>query len=373
MPTDQLNAEYVYLDGVGYAKYEVKQLLLDPIKAGTHTIPSFNMQVNVIMNDWMGGGFSGFFNQTQPMYLQTEEKELNIKQLPTEGKPKDFSGIVGELTLEGRYSREEVNYGDSLSLQVTASGNCNLDGLKKMIPGEIPGFAVYETQKNATESVANNQYYVQKEFEAILVPEKNGAIDIKPVSISYFNPVTEKYERAEIQGATIEVSGDMPQVISDGGGQASAFETISISQVNYANVRDGYLAIQISKQLLFGILIGLGVMIVLAIVLIWLVLRRRKQDQALKSLYKQLMAATDINEVFSLFNAMIKHCYGISLKACSQSSIRSSLPDARIAERVADIMYFMESYDDKGCSSLKGKIKDVYLMLSVVKQYTMVS
>ena len=363
-PTDQLKAEYVYLGGVGYAKYIAKQLILDPIKAGTHTIPSFNMQVNVIVDNW-GGGFSSFFNQTQAMYLQTEEKELTVKQLPTTGRPKDFSGIVGELKLEGHYSREEVDYGDSLSLQVIASGNCNLDSLKKVFSGEIPGFTVYETQKNTAESVVNDQYHVQKEYEAILVPERNGAIDIKPFSISYFNSVTEKYERAEIPGTTIEVLGDMPQVISSEGGQMPAFETVSINSVNYADARYGYLTIQLNKQSLYGVLIGFSVFIVLALILIWLLVNRRKQDQTLKSLYRQLIAATDINEVYSLFNSMIKHCYKISLKACSQSEIQSNLPETGIAARVADIMYFMESNDGKGCSSLKEKIKDAYKLLHI--------
>lgn len=363
MPADQLKAEYVYLDGARYAKYEVKQLILDPIKAGTHTIPSFNLQVNVITDDGPGGIFGGpggLFSRTQPMYLQTEEKELMVKLLPLEGRPNDFSGIIGELQLDGRYSREELNYGDSLSHRITAFGNCNLDALKKIFFGELPGFAVYETQKNSTESIVNNRYHVQKEFEVILVPEKNGTIEIAPVSISYFNPATEKYERAEIPGTVIEVLGDMPQSINNVDGQPAVIETVSINQVNYDTTNDGYFTIQMNKQVLYGVLIGIGVLLVLTALFVWLASSRKKQDETLKSLYKQLTAAKDANEVFGLFNSMIKHCYNLSLKASSQSDVRSSLPNADIAERIMDIMNYMESSEAKICSNLKDKIKIVY-------------
>jgi hypothetical protein len=283
--------------------------------------------------------------------------------LPTQGKPKDFSGIVGELQLHGQFSREQVNYGDSLSLQIMAYGNCNLDGLKKAVNGEVPGFAVYETTKNTVESVIDNTYFVQREFEAILVPEKNGLIDIAPISISYFSPASEKYERASIPGAAIEVLGDMPQLSSGRGNLAASIETVKIAQVNYTGDNDDFFLLQVSKKVFYGVLIGLAALLVLAAIVFWLVLKRKKQDQTLKTLYKQLLAAKDINEVYGLFCTMIKHCYGLSLKASSQKAVLSSLPDADLAVQVVAIMDYMESHEEKECSHLKEKISGAYRMI----------
>ena len=370
---DQFKGEYVYLDGARYAKYEAKQLVLDPIRPGVYTIPSFNVQVNVITADSpgsiFGGGFGGMLSRSQPVYLQTEEKELTVKELPSEGKPANFSGVVGQLRLDSRYSREELNYGDSLTLQVTASGNCNLDGLKNIIPGGIPGFTVYETQKQSAESIDNSQYHVQKEYEAILVPEQTGVLDIAPILVPYFNPVTGKYENAEISGSAIEVLGDMPQQII-GGQQAAAVERLKIDQVSYATINDGYFSIQMSKQVLFGILIGLAFLLVLTVVLVWLFMNRKKQDSELKALYKQLMGANDVNEIYNLFNAMIKHCFNLSLKACSKNAVQNRLPNAALASQVTDIMDYMETHEEKANIQLKEKIRDVYRMIMSLEKTT---
>ncbi|HXK97582.1 MAG TPA: BatD family protein, partial [Limnochordia bacterium] len=260
-PRDQLRSEYVYFDGVRYAKYVIKQLIIDPIKAGTVAIPSFNVQVNVI-SDAFGGAFGGFFSSSRAMYLRTQARELTVKPLPAEGKPKDFSGIVGTLQLEGSYTKEEVEIGDSLSLLVTASGNVNLDGLKKVFSGSVPGFAVYETQKNSAEFVRDGQYYAQKDFEVIMVPQRPGTVEVAPVTISYFNPETEQYERAEIPGQVIEILGEMPvAVVSGGGSQAAgpaAVETVTVAQVSYLAPDEDALTIRINRETMFWVLIGIG-------------------------------------------------------------------------------------------------------------------
>ncbi|MDR0468345.1 MAG: BatD family protein [Peptococcaceae bacterium] len=366
MPENQLRAEYVYVDGVRYAKYEVKQQILDPIKAGVYTIPSYNLQVNVVTNDIRGGSFGGFggiMGFSQPVYLQTEEKELTVKPLPTAGKPADFSGIVGELQLEGQFSREVMNYGDSFAIQVTAYGSCNLDGLKKVIAGDQPGFTVYETQKTTVESVENSRYRVSKAFEAIFVPEQNGVMTVEPISIPYFNPATEKYERAEIPGAAIEVLGDMPQPDSGGGVRATGVETIRIDQVSYTVADDGYISMQIKRQVFYGVLIGLFGLLALALVLSYIRASRKNKDLTLRSLYRQLTAAKGANDVYNRLNAIVKHCYGLSMKSSSQSSIRSGLSDADLADQIANIMDYMESaekYGEKDDIVIKDQARKIY-------------
>jgi len=362
---DQLRYDDVYIDGDRYEVYKVGQLIIDPIKSGVCTISSHNIQVNVITNSH---GF-GLFNSYTPVYLQSEKMELMVKPLPLEGRPKDYSGIVGELQLDGNYSREEMNYGDSFALYATVYGNCNLDGLQSIINREIPGISVYETQKNMTESVEDNRYYSQKAFEAILVPERTGVFNVAPISISYFNTITEKYEKVEIPGANIEVLGDMPQPGNYGGSFAGNIETLAINQVNYANANDGYFTVQMKKEWVYAMLAGFAASIILAAAFIWLFSNRKKQNQELKSLYRQLMGAKDINEAYNLFNAMIKHCYNISLKSSSRNMIRMSLPDAELAEQVTHIMDYIENsqnHDEKRHIYLKNKIGVIYRMLKPV-------
>lgn len=366
VPQDKLKSEYVYIDGNKYVKYEAKQMYLSPIKPGTFDIPAYKFQVNV--------STGGFFNSSKPYYLQTNAEKLTVKPLPP-NPPADFSGVVGKLNLEAKYTKQEVNYGDSLALQVTASGDCNLDNLKKIIKNDIPGFSVYETEKNPEESIENNQYKIKKEFEVILVPEKNGDVKIDPMYISYFNPESGNYEKAEIPGTTIAVKGQAPQPQTGTGvkseeGSGSAVETIKIDQVNYKPSDKEYLTIQFKKGHLFMGLTVFIILLLLAAAAFWWVLYRKKHDKELLGIYKQIKNTDDQNEIYNLFNSMIKYRFHLSLKASSRDVIVHSLAGYELAAPVLEIMDYMEnkkSHPDKGSAYLKDKIKEIYQRLTKLK------
>jgi len=365
-PNDPPQAEYVYVDGNRYVKYTVIQLIVDPIKSGSCSIPSFNFQVNVITD---GGGF---FSSTKAEYLQTEAKEFTAKPLPTAGKPTDFSGIVGEFYLDGSYSRNQLNYGDSTTLHVTAAGSCNLGGINTILSGETHGVSAYEILKNSVEIVQDNKYYSEKSFEVILVPEEPGTLETAPISISYFNPTTELYEKAEISSVSLEVLGSIhAQNNNNNNGNSVSYiptETIIVSQVNYTDIQnDGYFSINLKKELVYGILIGFAVLLVLTSIVIWLLLTRKKQDEALKTIYKQLISSNNTSETYDLLNSMIKHCFKISIKANSRSTVLNAIPDGDLAEKLTEVMDYMESSevrDEKRHAVLKEKIKVIYRRLA---------
>ncbi len=361
---DKLKAEYVYVNGKKYVKYEAKQMYLTPTKAGTFTIPSFKFQANVSTGD--------FFSSSKPFYMQTDAKEIKVKSLPLNNQPGDFSGIVGNLSVEAKYSKQEIDLKDSLALNVTLSGDCSLDGVKKIIKDSIPGFSVYETEKKAEEGIVDNKYNVKKEFEIILVPEKNGDIKIEHIYIPFFNPKSGNYENAEIPGTTIKVKGELPQTQvqaqsgTNGGSSSGTIETIKIDQVNYEPKNDGYLTLKLKKINLIIGLVMLILLLIIAAAAFWLVSYQKKQDKYLFNFYKQLNNTDDHNEIYNIFNNMIKYRFNISLKASPRRLIIDKLSGCELVNPVLEVMDYMEnkkepSNEDK--QFLKGKIKEIYKKL----------
>jgi hypothetical protein len=366
---DKLKAEITYVNGNKYARYEVKQTFITPIKSGTFTIPAYNFQVNVSTGD--------FFKSYKPVYLQTESKELIVKPLPIENQPADFSGIVGDLNLEAKYSKQEVDFGDSLVLQVTASGSCNLDNLKELINGDIPGFSVYQTSGNTVESIEDNKYKAQKEFEIILVPTKNGEIEIDPIYISYFNPDTRSYEKAEIPGTTISVKGEVSQTQimtqDEAKSEQPVIETVKIEQINYKPRNEGYLTIQIKKEFLYWGFVGIVILVLVVISFPLVYSNTKNKDKKLQELYKQLKKLDNESEIYNLFNNMIKHVFNVSLKANSKSMIVNRIKDSSFTGPILEIVDYMEMKNEKYHSGvdnnyLKNKVIEVYKLIKKYKK-----
>ncbi|HEY8499674.1 MAG TPA: BatD family protein [Clostridia bacterium] len=352
---EDLKASYVYLQDKKYIKCEARQIILSPLKTGTFTIPAYNFQVNVSTGD--------FFRSSKPFYLQTESREITVKSLPLGNQPSDFSGIIGNLNIESNYSKNELNIGDSLTLNVAVSGSCNLEVLDKIIPGGIPGFSVYESEKDIEENIENNQYMAKKEFEIILVPETNGEIKIEPFYISYFNPETGNYEQAEIPGTTITVHDEAPaaqnRVIKETG-PASA---VKIDQVNYRPNIEGYITINLEKEKLLIAVYVLTALLAAGIAGYIFYSYRRKNNKELNELYKKIKRSSDENEIFNLLNALIKKCFGVSIKASTRNEINEKLAGYGLAVPVLEVVEYLESkkaLPDRNPSILKKKIKDIY-------------
>lgn len=366
VPQDKLKAEYVYLEGKKYAKYELKQSYLTPIKAGTFTIPENNFQANVITDDFFG------FSQGEPKYLKTEAKKLTVKALPG-NQPSDFSGLVGKLNLKAEYSRKELTYGDSLTLKVTASGSCDLSILDKITKKGVPGFTVYETGKDVSESIVDGKYSAQKVYEIILVPEKNGDVEIDPIYISYFDTESGTYKQAEIPGTTIKVLGDAPQVQTQAQGQNNGnavTQKVTIDQISYTPKSDGYLTIQLKKDHLFITLIIFIILALLIVLAIFLLKYLKKPDKNLKAMFNQLNKASDKNEIYSILNNMIKYSFNLSLKASSKDTIKTKLAQYQLANPILEVMDYMENNQNQagnGETYLKDKIKEIYKTLNKIQ------
>ena len=357
VPQDKLKAEYVYLEGNKYAKFEVKQTYLTPIKTGTFTIPEYNFQVNIPTG-------RGFFSTTQPEYLKTEAKQLTVKPLP-ENKPADFSGLVGELNLQSEYSRLEVPYGDSLTLKVTASGSCDLSILDKISKNGINGFTVYETEKNTEESIIDNKYWSKKEYEIILVPEKSGEIKIDPIYISYFDTKLGTYKQAEIPGTTITVTGNAPQSQTQvlNNSLPAISEKVVIDRISYTPIDEGYLILKLKKS---HIVIAFIVFAVIAIILALSILLTKcfkHRDKRLLEMYNQINKSKDKNEIYNILNNMIKYRFNLSIKASPKDLIKAELAKYNLSDPVLEIIDYIESNktnSDEVTSYLKDKMKELY-------------
>lgn len=357
---DSLSYDFLYINGKRYVKYFVKQIFLTPIKAGLYEIPQYTFQANV--------STGGFFDSSKPYYLETEPAELKVNPLPTDNKPDNFSGLVGSLNITSNYSKRQIDIKDSLTLEVTLSGDCDLENFKNIIQDEIPGFSVYETEKNSEEGVEDNKYFSKKEFEIILVPEKTGELEIPPININYFDTETKTYKNAEIPGTTISVTGSMRQSRESHDTPTSAdVEQIKIEQISYKNKDNGYMTIKLKKSVLYTVLIALFVLAIIVLSVIFITVSKNKCDKNLGIMYKKIKKSASIEEIYNVFNDMMKYCFNLSIKAGTRAAIQEKLSPYGISNNVLEVVDCVEG-KNSDISTVKGKVHEVYKALIKLKR-----
>lgn len=157
-----------------------------------------------------------------PIELESREITLNVLPLPEEGKPEDFSGLVGEFQidamLKARPKEVIAEVGRPITLIVTVSGAGNLHEIKEPLRPELKGFETYEPEINDDLSRSSKGSRGSRSFTYILVPQREGKLEIGSFKTSYFDPEKGEYRQIRTEPMGIEAA---PGAQASVGGQAA--------------------------------------------------------------------------------------------------------------------------------------------------------
>ncbi|MCK0147945.1 BatD family protein [Arenibacter sp. F26102] len=194
IPVTKYDIQNTTYNGKSYRSVILKRVVLYPQKTGELEIEPLSLDVSLQIptnkRDFFGGRIFAQTNKT----VSAGNRTINVKPLPTEGKPADFSGAVGEFQFSVTTSKTHLNASESLQAKVAINGKGNLKLFE--IPGlNLPSsLEVYEPEFNESvrttlsgmEGNVSNSYTV--------VPTFRGKYPIPSIAFSFFNPKTEKYQ-----------------------------------------------------------------------------------------------------------------------------------------------------------------------------------
>src|SRR5262249_5605505 len=151
--------------------------------------------------------FDNFFsNATQkPLTLHTDGATVKIKPLPTQGRPSDFSGAVGQFEVGSAISENNGTTGDPLTLKIKIEGRGNFD---RVTTSGVTNSSDWKTYKPNGKFTANDSAGIEgeKTFEQSIVPTKAGAQEIPALNFSYFDPEAQRYVTKSTTPIAIDVA-----------------------------------------------------------------------------------------------------------------------------------------------------------------------
>src|SRR5208337_1754930 len=102
---------------------------------------------------WLGGPFlQNFFNGIVPkdITIASPPSELKVLPLPTEGRPKDFSGAVGNFKIASDISAASAAAGDPLTLRLHITGTGNFDRVDSTMLDHLDHWKTYPAKSSFT-------------------------------------------------------------------------------------------------------------------------------------------------------------------------------------------------------------------------------
>jgi len=212
------------INGIQYRIHELSTALY-PIHAGNVEISPAVLELNLLdraRDSPRRSPFSGFFDNrffgSQASWIhktiRSQTIPVQVRPLPKNGKPDNFSNLVGKLTLSAIIGKEELEVGDTTTLTVTVKGPGSVKNFSLSLPEMKDRFKVYPDQPESHLSVRENNLTGAKIFKFALVPLKAGSNTLPSITLPYFDPAKIKYSIAKTTpiALTILPSGDRENI-----------------------------------------------------------------------------------------------------------------------------------------------------------------
>ena len=179
--------------GVPHKYAIVKKMVLIPHKAGKMTIDPMEMDVTAGVPMGRRDFFGNMLMNDISFTTTSGKKIINVKELPYQNRPANFSGAVGNLKFSVTASKTELKANETSQIKVELSGRVNLK-LVKLPNIETPKeLEVYEPEHKEKVSTNLSGMNGQISDQYTVVPQFRGKFKIPSVSFSYFDPKDEQY------------------------------------------------------------------------------------------------------------------------------------------------------------------------------------
>ena len=221
--------------------------------------------------------------------ITTGSKIITVRKLPDNGKPKNFSGAVGQFEFDVILNKNSLKASESFQakVKVTGQGNLKLFDLPNlMVPASME---LYEPERK--ENVKTNLSGMSGTIENIytIVPKYQGKFPIQELEFSYFDPLEKTYKTLKSQKLNIDVF-EGPTLSSNSNENivlpvSESFKFIK-KENNFTRINKE----QFSNTSTFYILLSIPLLSLLSFIIFYSLPKRRELNnyEKIKKVYKQI-------------------------------------------------------------------------------------
>lgn len=218
--------------GRNYTTLTFRKVILAK-KPGELEIPESTVSCTARVGYARSGGtrnpFDGFFNDDFFNPARRELRKsfvagskpvlLTALPLPEDGRPADFSGLVGSFKIETSATPTDVSVGDPITLNVSIGGSNYLENIE--LPSLSKDPAIEKDFKVPDEMAAGIVKDGRKLFSQTLRAKSEHVKAIPPLRLSYFDPGLGKYEVASSRPIALNVKPNRVVTAADVEGRAA--------------------------------------------------------------------------------------------------------------------------------------------------------
>lgn len=382
----QLKVQREIYKGQNYNVVEWRKVVLYPQKSGQLEISPLSLNLVLDVPTDKRDFFGNIIYDQTTLVISTGMRTINVKDLPLNNKPSNFTGAVGQFEFDVILNKSSLRATESFQaeLKVKGEGNLKLFDLPDLqVPSSMELFEP-QREESINTNLSGMSGSVTKLFTVI--PRFQGSFPIEEVEFSYFDPQLESYKTIKSPRLTVDVF-DGPTITNS-----------SLNNTNVITPNDSFRFIKTKTNLikiddskffesqLFYVLVSSPFAMVIAFVMLTTYTRSRKsstielQKTQEKEINKMIDAAkkslNDKNIFYDLIEKVLLKTlllkFSINIENFNKEKIKSISRDKGIDEKtISKIIQLIENcesakYSRSSNSIMKNDLKNAKEVINLI-------
>ncbi len=209
------------IKGVDYKVATLYKAALFPTQSGNLIINPMTAICNVEMpsrgksnNAFNDAFFNSMFRETQRQFIQSDSINIRVNKYP-DSPPSDFSGAVGKFEITSMIDTPIVKINEAVTFKVKLKGTGNLNQFNINSIDFPQNMEVFPPTSSFKRNEFRDDITGEQNFEYILIPRISGQFILKPVKLTYFDPILEKFIISKSESLPLTIKpGDKTNIAS---------------------------------------------------------------------------------------------------------------------------------------------------------------
>ena len=353
----QLKVDRETYKGQIYNVVDWKKVVLYPQRDGNLEISPLSLNLVLDFPTNKRDFFGNIIRDQASKIITTGSKIITVRKLPDNGKPKNFSGAVGQFEFDIILNKNSLKASESFQakVKVTGQGNLKLFDLPNlMVPASME---LYEPERK--ENVKTNLSGMSGTIENIytIVPKYQGKFPIQELEFSYFDPLEKTYKTVKSQKLNIDVF-EGPTLSSNNNENIVLPVSESFKFIKKENNFTIINKEQFSNTSTYYILLSIPVLSLLSFIIFYSLPKRKELNnyEKIKKVYKQIKinlnnaekSIGNKDEFYDLVEKAIYNClkarFSIETNKLNKESIKKQMIlDGISVDKIEIILKLVES------------------------------
>ncbi|MFP4458190.1 MAG: BatD family protein [Candidatus Zixiibacteriota bacterium] len=198
---DKIDWKGTTIRGKRYNSMLIRRSIIYPSSSGKKTTEPMALDCVV---QGRSRDFFDFFGSRKKVTIDSKPITIDVKALPEAGKPADFSGAVGDLSISMSSDKSTAKANDAIQIFIKVKGTGNLKSMDDIKPKLPEAFEIYESS-TSEKLISPTTGRSEKTYQYVVIPRVKGKFTIPPVSLSYFDTDMEKYMRITTESVELNI------------------------------------------------------------------------------------------------------------------------------------------------------------------------